>query len=108
MPWIGLDKRLEVEPLGHDCWRVLVHYGFKNDPDLPKSLALLAGRGIDLNPMTTSYFLSRNIVIPTPGSGLMPWREKLFAYMHQNATGTAEYLNLPSNAVVELGGKVEI
>ena len=108
VPWIGLDKRLEVEPLGHDCWRVLVHYGFKNDPDLPKSLALLAGRGIDLNPMTTSYFLSRNIVIPTPGSGLMPWREKLFAYMHQNATGTAEYLNLPSNAVVELGGKVEI
>ena len=108
VPWIGLDKRLEVEPLGHDCWRVLVHYGFKNDPDLPKSLALLAGRGIDLNPMTTSYFLSRNIVIPTPGAGLMPWREKLFAYMHQNATGTAEYLNLPSNAVVELGGKVEI
>ena len=108
VPWIGLDKRLEVEPLGHDCWRVLVHYGFKNDPDVPKALALLAGRGIDLNPMTTSYFLSRNIVIPTPGSGLMPWREKLFAYMHQNATGTAEYLNLPSNAVVELGGKVEI
>ncbi len=108
VPWISLDKRLEVEPLGHDCWRVLVHHGFKNDPDLPKALGQLTGRGIDLNPMTTSYFLSRNIVTPTPGAGLMPWREKLFAFMHHSATGTAEYLNLPSNAVVELGGKVEI
>ena len=108
IPWIGMDKRLEVEPLGHDCWQIVLHYGFKNDPDLPKALGLLAGRGIKLDPMSTSYFLSRHIVTPTMGTGLMPWREKLFAYMHHTATQAAEYLNLPSNAVVELGGKVEI
>ncbi|MFT3778823.1 MAG: potassium transporter Kup [Ottowia sp.] len=108
VPWIGLAKRLEVEPLGRDCWQVTVHYGFKNDPDLPKALALITGRGIQLNPMTTSYFLSRDIVTPTLGSGLAPWREKLFAQMHHSATGAAEFLNLPSNAVVELGSKVEI
>ncbi|MFT4194505.1 potassium transporter Kup [Ottowia sp.] len=108
LPWVGLGKRLEVEPLGRDCWQVTVHYGFKNDPDLPKALALITGRGIQLNPMTTSYFLSRDIVTPTLGSGLAPWREKLFAQMHHSATGAAEFLNLPSNAVVELGSKVEI
>ena len=108
IPWIGMDKRLEVEPLGHDCWQIVLHYGFKNDPDLPKALGLLAGRGVKLDPMSTSYFLSRHIVTPTPGAGLMPWREKLFAYMHHIATDASEYLNLPSNAVVELGGKVEI
>jgi len=108
IPWIGLDKRLEVQPLGHDCWQIVLHYGFKNDPDLPKALGLLAGRGVKLDPMSTSYFLSRHIVTPTPGAGLMPWREKLFAYMHHIATDASEYLNLPSNAVVELGGKVEI
>ncbi|HQY83316.1 MAG TPA: potassium transporter Kup, partial [Thermomonas sp.] len=48
VPWIGLDKRLEVQALGSDCWQVVVHHGFKNDPDLPKALELLAGRGIDL------------------------------------------------------------
>ena len=108
VPWIGLDKRLEVQALGSDCWQVVVHHGFKNDPDLPKALELLAGRGIDLNPMTTSYFLSRDIVTPTLGSGMAFWREKLFAAMHHGASAAAEYLNLPSNAVVELGSKVEI
>ncbi|OJX35385.1 MAG: potassium transporter Kup [Burkholderiales bacterium 68-12] len=108
LPWIGMEQRLEVEPLGHDCWQVAVHYGFKNDPDLPRALALLAGRGVDLNPMTTSYFLSRDIVTPTPGPGMALWREKLFAQMHHSATAAAEFLHLPSNAVVELGSKIEI
>ncbi len=108
VPWIGLDKRLEVQALGSDCWQVVVHHGFKNDPDLPKALELLSGRGIDLNPMTTSYFLSRDIVTPTLGSGMAFWREKLFAAMHHGASAASEYLNIPSNAVVELGSKVEI
>ena len=108
VPWIGMDKRLQVDALGHDCWQIIVHYGFKNDQDLPKALALLTGRGIKLNPMSTSYFLSRDIVTPTLGSGMMLWRERLFAQMHHSATAAAEFLNLPSNAVVELGSKVEI
>ena len=108
VPWIGMDKRLEVQALGHCCWQIVVHYGFKNDQDLPKPLGLLRGRGIKLSPMSTSYFLSRDIVTPTIGSGMMLWREKLFAQMHHSATAAAEFLNLPSNAVVELGSKVEI
>jgi len=109
VPWIGLDKRLALESLGHDCWQVVLNYGFKNDQDLPKSLTLLTGRGgIELNPMTTSYFLSRDIVAPTMGKGMSFWREKLFAQMHHNATSAAEFLNLPNNEVVELGSKVEI
>ncbi len=107
-PWIGLDKRLQVEPLGSDCWQVVVHYGFKNDPDLPRALESMRGRGCELESMTTSYFLSRDVVIPTIGSGMAPWREKLFAQMHHNASGAASFLNLPSNAVVELGSKIEI
>ena len=107
-PWVGLDKRLQVEPLGSDCWQVVVHYGFKNDPDLPRALESMRGRGCELDAMTTSYFLSRDVVIPTIGSGMAPWREKLFAQMHHNASGAASFLNLPSNAVVELGSKIEI
>ncbi len=108
VPWIGMDKRVTIESLGHDCWQVIVNYGFKNDPDLPKALQSLKGRGCDLDPMTTSYFLSRDTVTPSLGSGMALWREKLFAQMHLNASGAAGFLNLPSNAVVELGSKIEI
>ena len=108
VPWIGLDKRLEIEPLGHDCWQVVIHYGFKNDPDVPKALESLRGRGCELDAMTTSYFLSRDLVVPTLGDGMALWREKLFAQMHHNAGAAAEFLNLPNNAVIELGSKLEI
>ena len=108
VPWIGLDKRLEMEPLGHDCWQVVLHYGFKNDPDVPKALQLIKGRGCELEAMTTSYFLSRDTVVPTLGAGMAPWREKLFAQMHHNASAAADFLKLPNNSVVELGSKIEI
>jgi KUP system potassium uptake protein len=108
VPWVGLDKRAEIEALGHDCWQVVLHYGFKNDPDVPRALEQIRTRGCELEPMTTSYFLSRDVVVPTIGGGMARWREKLFAQMHHNAGGAAEFLNLPSNAVVELGSKVEI
>ena len=108
VPWIGFDKRIEIESLGHDCWQVVLHFGFKNDPDVPEALKLLADRGIPLPDMDTSYFLSRDIVIPTFGAGMAMWREKLFAGMHRNAAAAADFLNLPSNRIVELGAKVEI
>ena len=108
VPWIGLGKRLEIESLGHHCWQVVVNYGFKNDPDLPKALQQIKGRGCELDAMSTSYFLSRDTVVPAVGGGMAQWREKLFAQMHRNAGSAADFLNLPNNSVVELGSKIEI
>ena len=108
VPWIGLNRRMEIEPLGHGCWQVILNYGFKNDPDVPRALEQIRGHGCDLDPMMTSYFLSRDVVVPTIGGGMAPWREKLFAHMHHNAGAAAAFLNLPNNAVVEMGSKVEI
>ena len=108
VPWIGFDRRCQIEPMGHDCWQVTLHFGFKNDPDVPEALKLLEGRGVQLDEMETSYFLSRDTVIPTFGGGMALWREKLFASMHRNASAAADFLNLPINRIVELGSKVEI
>jgi KUP system potassium uptake protein len=108
VPWIPFDRRAEMEPLGHGCWQVTLHFGFKNEPDVPEALALLHNRSFQLDDMETSYFLSRDIVIPTLGSGMAGWREKLFAQMHRNASAAADFLSLPTNRVVELGSKVEI
>ena len=108
IPWVGLDKRLEVTHLGHDCWQVVINYGFKNDPDVPGALTQLKGHGCHVDPMSTSYFLSRDSIVPTVGGGMATWREKLFAQMHLNASAAADFLNLPSNSVVEMGSKIEI
>jgi KUP system potassium uptake protein len=108
VPWIGMDKRLDIESLGHHCWQVVIHYGFKNDPDVPKALQQMRTRGCELEVMTTSYFLSRDVVVPSIGGGMAQWREKLFAQMHHNASGAADFLKLPNNSVVELGSKIEI
>ena len=108
LPWIDLANRSEMEPLGHDCWQVTLNFGFKNEPDVPQALALLRSRGCAIDEMDTSYFLSRDIVMPTMGGGMADWREKLFASMHRNAAAAADFLSLPTNRVVELGSKVEI
>ncbi|RVT51679.1 potassium transporter Kup [Rubrivivax albus] len=108
VPWVGFDKRVEMQPLGRDCWQVTLHFGFKNDPDVPQALKLLEGRGVPLPEMDTSYFLSRDVVDPRLGGGMSLWREKLFAALHRNASAAADFLSLPPNRVVELGTKVQI
>jgi KUP system potassium uptake protein len=108
VPWIGFDRRVEIESLGHDCYEVVLNFGFKNDPDVPEALKLLEPRGIELDPMRTSYFLSREIVTPGDSTLMRAWRQKLFAGMHRNASAAADYLNLPANRVVELGAKLAL
>ncbi|HEX7437052.1 MAG TPA: potassium transporter Kup [Caldimonas sp.] len=107
-PWVPSSERCDLEPLGHDCWQVTLNFGFKDEPDVPSALEQARARGCVVEDMETSYFLSRDIVIPTLGGGMADWREKLFAGMHRNAAGAADFLRLPTNRVVELGSKVEI
>ena len=108
VPWIVDSERLQISSLENNCWQVVIHYGFKDDPDVPGALENLKGMGCEINPMSTSYFLSRDSIVPTVGGGMAQWREKMFAQMHLNASSAADFLNLPSNSVVELGSKIEI
>jgi KUP system potassium uptake protein len=108
VPWIGFGKRCDVESMGRGCWQVTLHFGFKNDPDVPEALKLLESHGVHIDDMQTSFFLSRDIVAPTLAKGMSLWREKIFAGMHRNAAAAADFLNLPANRVVELGSRVEI
>ncbi len=108
VPWIAKEKRVELTDLGHNCWQVKIHYGFKDDPDVPLALSLLRDQVGNINGMNTSYFLSRDSIVPTVGGGMAQWREKLFAQMYLNASAAADFLNLPSNSVIEMGSKIEI
>ncbi|HAL37131.1 MAG TPA: potassium transporter Kup [Polaromonas sp.] len=108
VPRIPANRQVEITPLGHDCWQVILNFGFMDDPDVPRALQQITSQGCELDPMKTSYFLSRDIVVPTIGDEMAPWREKIFAQMHHSASGAASFLHLPNNAVVELGSKIEI
>ncbi|MFP5397809.1 MAG: potassium transporter Kup, partial [Gammaproteobacteria bacterium] len=108
VPWVPVGERVQVQPLGHDCWQLTLDYGFKDDPDVPAALELLRAHGVPLDPMDTSYFLSRDIVVPSVARGMSLWREKLFVAMHRNAARAADFLSLPPNRVVELGAKITL
>jgi len=108
VPWIAESERCQMTMLDNDCWQVLLNFGFKDEPDVPDALERMRSQGCPVDDMDTSYFLSRDIVIPTFAGGMSGWREKLFAGMHRNASAAADFLRLPTNRVVELGSKVEI
>ena len=108
VPWVSMEKRVQAEALGGDCWEVIINYGFKNEPDVPAALAQLRTQGCSLDAMSTSYFLSRDLIIPRMNNSMAHWREKLFAQMHKNASRVSDFLHLPSNSVVELGSKIEL
>jgi KUP system potassium uptake protein len=111
VPWVPFDERVTVEPLGHHCFRVTLHFGFMNRPDVTQALAeLCPERGLEFDLMQTSFFLSRERVVPVEGlaGGMAFWREKLFAAMQRNSGSAVEYFNIPANRVIELGTQVEI
>jgi KUP system potassium uptake protein len=107
-PWVPFEERVQVTPLVKGFWRVQVNYGFKNTPDIPKALALCKPLGLDINLFETSYFLSRETVVPTRGAGMAHWREAMFATLSRNAGSVAEFFRLPNNCVIELGTRVQI
>jgi KUP system potassium uptake protein len=108
VPWIPFEERVQVKPLVPGFWKVQVNYGFKNTPDVPKALELCQAQGLSINLFETSYFLSREIVVPTKGTGMAHWREALFALMSRNSGSVAGFFNLPNNCVIELGTRVQI
>jgi len=106
-PRVALDRRFEVDAYGDGFFRVLLHYGFMDEPDVPQALALCHLEGLDFSPMRTTYFLSRETVIPTKRLGMARWRETLFAFMLKNANSNLRFFKLPLNRVIELGAQVE-
>ncbi|HEX8138158.1 MAG TPA: potassium transporter Kup [Pyrinomonadaceae bacterium] len=107
-PYVGPEERVQVESLGHEFYRMIINYGFMEDPDIPKVLEHLEPPAPRFEPMNTTYFLGRETVIAGRHPGMMIWREKLFALMSRNASSATAYFCLPPNRVVELGSQIEI
>ena len=108
VPRVPPDKRISMTDLGHECYQVDVKYGFKDAPDVPEALQNCSVDALHFSPMETSYFVSRQTILPSKGIDMSIWREQIFAAMYRNARDTAYYFRLPANRVVELGTQIEI
>jgi KUP system potassium uptake protein len=109
VPWVAFEDRVICEKIRANCWRVRVRYGFMNRPDVIRALEHCGAVGLEIDPMQTSYFVSRQRIVPgiAPG-GMAFWRDRIFAAMARNAGNISDYFNIPTNRVVELGTRVLI
>ena len=107
-PYVPENEQVEVVPLGHNCYQLNVTYGFKDEANIPDILRLCGACGLEFEMMETSFFIARQTVISVPGQGMMPWREHLYVAMQRNARTAADYYQIPTNRVIELGTQVEI
>lgn len=108
IPFVSEHHRLRVEQISHNFWLITGEYGFKEQPDVPALLQNCSAFGLDFDMMDTSFFLSRERLIPRVEGGMAPWREMLFVAMSRNAASATDFFQIPTNRVVELGTQIEL
>ena len=108
VPYVAENERIKIEPLGGGFYRTLFHFGYKDEPDVPATLAQCEPLGPEFNMLETSFFFSRETLISTRIPGMAPWREKLFITMARNAASAMTLFKIPTNRVIELGAQIEL
>ena len=109
LPYAPADKRMKVEEIGDEFYRVIVKFGFMETPDVPLALMRSCDQGGPyFDPMDTTFFASRENIVASAHRGMPVWRDKLFAAMHRNAAPATNFFRIPGNRLVELGAQVEI
>jgi KUP system potassium uptake protein len=106
VPHVPSAQHVAVEPINAQFYKIKVFFGFMDDPDLPSVLDWCTEQSLKVDMMDTSFFLGRETLVPTVGSGMALWRERLFVAMYRNAGTVASYYKLPPNRVVELGSQI--
>ncbi len=107
-PYVTKGNRILVNDMGKNFYRVRIFYGFMEMPDLPAALTLCTSWGLPFDMMTTSFFISRALIVSAPIPGMMKWRERLFLVLSKNAMNAADFFKIPTNRVIEMGTRIEI
>jgi KUP system potassium uptake protein len=108
VPYVPVERRVELRSLGKGFYRLLVRYGFMDAPNVPAALELCRKPDFPVDLRNVSFFVSRETILPSLQPGIALWREKLFALMSRNAQNATDFFKIPTENVVELGTQVEI
>ena len=107
-PYVTQGNRLLIDDMGKGFYRVRIFYGFMDRPDLPEALKLCAAMGLPFDMMSTSFFISRAMIVSSSNPGMVKWRERLFLALSKNAMNAADFFKIPTNRVIEMGTRIEI
>jgi KUP system potassium uptake protein len=107
-PYADSDERIKLEDLGHDFYKLILRFGFAENPNVPVALHQCTKRILDIKMMDTTFFLSHKTIIATDHPGMALWRDKLFAFLARNALPATAFFSIPGNRLIELGAQVEI
>jgi KUP system potassium uptake protein len=107
-PWVPPSRRVEVEKLSDSFWRVTGRFGFMQKPNVPRLLRQCAAHDLEVEPEKATFFLGREIIIPSKAPGMAKWREHLFSFASKLAQQPSTYFQIPVGRVIELGQQVEI
>jgi KUP system potassium uptake protein len=108
VPVAEYGERTEITALGHEFFRLVIRFGFAEDPDIPAAMERCEAKGMDFDMMDTTFFISRETVVATDRPGMPLWRDKLFAFLSRNASSATAFFRIPGNRLIELGTQVEI
>ena len=108
LPTVEESKRCEVFEMGENFFRVIMSFGYSEDPDVPKALASIKHPDLQFREMATTYFLGRETLLPGPGKTLSFWRKQLFFFLSRNAFDASKFFHIPVNRVVEIGIQMEL
>ena len=107
-PYVTKGNRFLINDLGKNFYRVKLFYGFMQTPDIPFALELCDSQGLPFDMMTTSFFVSRALIVSGPKPGMAKWRERLFVALSKNAMNATDFFKIPANRVIEMGTRIEI
>jgi KUP system potassium uptake protein len=107
-PSAQYGERTEITALGHEFYRLILRFGFAEDPNIPQALQSCEAKGLGFEMMDTTFFLSRESIVATDRPGMPLWRDKLFVFLIRNASSATAFFRIPGNRLIELGTQVEI
>ncbi len=108
VPHVPVDRRITVEPLSEGFFRLVLRYGFMEEPNVPDAITEARAKGLPIDKDDITYFLGRETLLATSRPGMAPWRERLFAVMSRNAMRATAFFKIPPERVVEIGMQVEL
>ena len=108
IPYVESDKHIEINQLSNNIWRISATYGFHETPDVEDLFRCSARKGMNLNLKTTTFFLSRETLIPSKRSVFAKWRASMFIWLSKNSLRTNDFIHVPADRVVEMGIQVSV
>ncbi|MHB2166482.1 potassium transporter Kup [Alsobacter sp. R-9] len=108
VPRVAGDGRVRIEPIGGRFSRVVLTFGYMEEPNVPAALALCRKKGLKFDIMSTSFFLSRRSIKASPRGGMPLWRDRIYILLASNATDATDYFRIPTGRVVEIGSQMTV